>query len=442
MIKFTYDSKRGGSTLAKEKKKKPGWFKLDNAGVLYSAIQKEKYSAIYRFSAVMTERVDPVALQRAVDKTMPRFPGFRVRMKKGAFWCYFEPNEEPGPFVKKDIANPCQPVRVKEDNGWLVRFFYYERRISVEVFHAISDGGGAVVFFRTLLAVYLREMGYDIPADDGILDVDEPPRREEIEDSYSKYATGKVQRGAWQKTAYPNTSEREPFYTLNVTMGFLPVDTLKAVAKSHNASLTEYLAAGLIQAILDNQRAEKRRHEKPVALAIPINLRPWFQSETLRNFIITIRPCIDPALGEYTFQEIVDYVHHFMRLNINRQQMQSAFTGNVRFTTNRFLQMIPVVLKNPVMAFSYKLVGVRPFSCTYTNPGPFQVSEEMKPHIGRREVILGQATRPSPHCASISYGNTMEITFAGTGVSAETERRFFTHLVKAGIPVKVESNRT
>ena len=60
----------------------------------------------------------------------------------------------------------------------------------------------------------------------------------------------------------------------------------------------------------------------------------------------------------------------------------------------------------------------------------------------RMEVMLGQATRPSPHCASISYGNTMVITFAGTGTSSETERRFFTHLVRDGLPVKVESNRT
>lgn len=138
---------------------KPEWYPLDNAGVLYSALQKEKYSAIYRFSAVMAERVDRDALQRAVDKTMPRFPSFGVRIKKGAFWYYFEPNSAPGPFVKEDISNPCQPVRFREDNGWLVRFYYYEKRISVEVFHAVSDGGGALVFFKTLLAVYLRSWG-------------------------------------------------------------------------------------------------------------------------------------------------------------------------------------------------------------------------------------------------------------------------------------------
>lgn len=40
-----------------------------------------------------------------------------------------------------------------------MRFYVYDRRISLEVFHAVSDGGGALVFFKTLLAVYLREPG-------------------------------------------------------------------------------------------------------------------------------------------------------------------------------------------------------------------------------------------------------------------------------------------
>ena len=107
------------------KQERPTWYPLDNAGLLYSAIQKENYSAVYRFSALMREKVDPVALQQAVDQTMPRFPGFGVRIRRGAFWCYLEPNPAPGPFVRPDMANPCQPVRFKEDNGWLIRFFYY-----------------------------------------------------------------------------------------------------------------------------------------------------------------------------------------------------------------------------------------------------------------------------------------------------------------------------
>ena len=119
--------------MARTPKKQPQWYRLDNAGVLYSALKKEKYAPVYRFSAVMTDPVNPLVLQSAVDRTMPRFPGFQVRIRKGAFWCYFEPNPKPGPFVRPDIANPCQPMREKDDNDW--------RRLQIESnhFHVPAD---------------------------------------------------------------------------------------------------------------------------------------------------------------------------------------------------------------------------------------------------------------------------------------------------------------
>ena len=323
------------------------WYKLDSAGTLYSALQKEEYSAIYRFSALMEKDVDPAALQRAIDRCMPRFPTFAVRIRKGAFWYYLEHNSAPGPFLKEDVSDPCQPVRFKEDNGWLVRFYYYRNRISIEVFHALSDGGGAIVFFRTLLAEYLRQTGVDIPAGNGVLDLNEPPREEEMEDAYARYAGHHALGLHRQPTAYQNTGTSEPFYTFHVTMGFVPLSKLREESKKYGASITEYLSAVLIYVIL-----EKQKREKP-----------------------------------------------------------------------------------------YRLHGVRPYSCTYTNPGAFTVPPEMAEHIRGAEVILGQATVPRCHCASISYGDTMEITFAGTQAETDTERDFFRFLVRAGIPVRVESNR-
>ena len=243
------------------------WYKLDSAGTLYSALQKEEYSAIYRFSALMEKDVDPAALQRAIDRCMPRFPTFAVRIRKGAFWYYLEHNSAPGPFLKEDVSDPCQPVRFKEDNGWLVRFYYYRNRISIEVFHALSDGGGAIIFFRTLLAEYLRQTGVDIPAGNGVLDLNEPPREEELEDAYARYA-GRHAFGLRRlPRAYQNTGTPEPFYTFHVTMGFVPLSRLREQAKKHNASITEYLSAVLIHVILEKQKRERPYRERPVALA-------------------------------------------------------------------------------------------------------------------------------------------------------------------------------
>ena len=91
-------------------------------------------------------------------------------------------------FEGRTSPTPASPSASREDNGWLVRFYYYRERISVEVFHALSDGGGAIVFFRTLLAEYLRQTGVDVPAGNGVLDLNEPPREEELEDAYARYA--------------------------------------------------------------------------------------------------------------------------------------------------------------------------------------------------------------------------------------------------------------
>lgn len=146
-------------------------------------------------------------------------------------------------------------MRFGEDNGWLIRFFYYERRISLEVFHALSDGAGTLIFFRTLLAAYLEELGHPVSTGPGLLDRNEPFQNEELEDAYARYAGPQVLRRGRQKTAFSNTNHPERFYTLNVTIGFLSVDELKQVAVNFGASVTEYLAAVLLQTILDNQKA-------------------------------------------------------------------------------------------------------------------------------------------------------------------------------------------
>jgi hypothetical protein len=423
-------------------KKSGRWYKMDSAGILYSALQSEEYSAVYRFSAVMDAEVEPAALQRAIYRTMPRFPVFSVRIRRGAFWYYMEPNPSEGPFLREDVSDPCQPFRFREDGGWLVRFYYYRRRISIEAFHALSDGAGALAFFRTLLAVYLRETGVFVPDGDGVLDVKAAPRAEEREDAYSRYAGAYAAPLAKYPRAYLNIGTAEPFYTFHVTMGFMSLNALRAAAKRHGASVTEYLSAVMMHVILEKQKRERPARPRQVALAVPINLRAYFPTETLHNFITTARPFIDPRLGDYAFDEIVSQVRSYMKLHVNRQELRADFTGNVRFTKKPILKIIPTFIKNPVMALSYWLVGVRPYSGTLTNPGAFALPEAMRPHVARMEVILGQSTVPRCNCAVISCGDTVEITFAGTQAESDTERDFFRFLINDGIEkIEIESNR-
>ena len=289
------------------------WYKLDLSANVYPTLQRKNFSNVYRISLSLNENVQPDILQKALDMTLSRFPTFQVALRKGLFWRYLEPNHRPGPFVQADIANPCMPMHFKSNNRYLIRIYYYEKRISLEVFHSLSDGTGALHFLKTMTAVYLRLLGHDIPNKEGVLDINAPHDPEELEDAYLRYATSKTGRPRSQGRAYRVRGTKEPFYTLNIICGVIPVDKLRAVSKGYGVTITEYLNAVLLYALLQKQKAEKPFREKPVTLAMPVNLRSFFPSKTLRNFISMVYPSIDPRMGNYTFEEILAHVHNYMR---------------------------------------------------------------------------------------------------------------------------------
>ena len=417
------------------------WYKLDLSANVYPTLQRKNFSNVYRISLSLKENIQPDVLQKALDMTLSRFPTFQVALRKGLFWRYLEPNHRPGPFVQKDIENPCMPMHFKANNRYLIRIYYYEKRISIEVFHSLSDGAGTLYFLKTLTAVYLRLLGHDIPNGDGVLDIAEDPKPGEFEDAYLRYATSKVGRPRTQGNAYRIRGTKEPFYTLNIICGVIPSDQLKAVSKRYQVTITEYLNAVLLYALLQKQKAEKPFREKPVTLAMPVNLRSFFPSETLRNFITMVYPSIDPRMGDYTFEEILSHVHHYMRYYINPKFLNADITTNAYTQQHPVLRAVPLFMKNFVVRQFYKRVQDKQSSAGLTNVGIIDVPDEMKEHIVRFDPIMGQPFSARTNCAIGSYKDLTIINFASSIIESEVERLFFRKLVKDGVPVKIQSNR-
>ncbi|MDE5718468.1 MAG: alcohol acetyltransferase, partial [Lachnospiraceae bacterium] len=83
--------------------RKDVWYKLDLSATVYPTLQRRDFSSVYRLSVKLKEAVDPALLQQALDLTLPRFPTYKVTIRKGLFWRYLEPNTSPGPFVQEDL---------------------------------------------------------------------------------------------------------------------------------------------------------------------------------------------------------------------------------------------------------------------------------------------------------------------------------------------------
>ncbi len=429
--------------MAMEQKRTEDWYRLDLSAIVYPTLQRRDFSSVYRLSVVLKEEIDPAVLQQAVDQVMPRFPTYTAAIRKGVFWRYLEPNNRPGPFVQPDVKNPCQPMHFKGNNRYLVRFYYYGGRIALEAHHSLGDGTGGMCLLMTVTAQYLR-LKYQarIRPEGFVLDVEGVPDPEELEDAYMRYANARVCPPRPGEKTYRVRGTMEPFYTLNLVDGILSVSQVIQVAKRYNATVTEYLNAVLIYALLQKQGQEKGRRQRPVKIAMPVNLRRFFPSRTLRNFITMIYPGVDPRLGEYTFPEIVEQVHHYMRYYLNEKLLRGDITTNAATQRNPLIRVVPLFIKDFVVRQFYTKVQDKNSSAGLTNMGALQVPASMKPYIERFDIYMGQPFSSRTNCAIISYGDVLTVNFASSIIEADVERYFFRRLVQDGIHVKIESNRS
>ena len=421
--------------------RKDVWYKLDLSAIVYPTLQRRDFSSVYRLSVVLKEVINPAILQTALDKTLPRFPTYKVAIRKGLFWRYLEPNNRPGPYVREDIKNPCMPMHFKGNNRYLIRVYYYGPRIALEAHHCLGDGTGGMCLLQTLTAVYLGLLGHPITPSGFVLPLNEAPDPGELEDAYMRYANARVCPPRPGEKTYRVRGTMEPFYTLNIIDGIMSVSQVIQVAKRYNATVTEYLNAVLIYALLQKQDQERGRRQRPVKIAMPVNLRRFFPSKTLRNFITMIYPGVDPRLGDYTFPEIVEQVHHYMQYYLNEKLLRGDITTNAETQRNPFIRVVPLFIKDFVVRQFYTKVQDKNSSAGLTNMGALHVPEGMKPYIERFDIYMGQPYSTRTNCAIISFGDILTINFASSIAETDVERYFFRKLVQDGIHVKIESNR-
>ena len=422
-------------------KKRREWFKLDNAGKVFPGQNTSKWSNIFRASVTLTEEIDPVILEQALVATLVRFPCFDVRIRRGLFWYYFEKNKYNAPPVMEDIQNPCQRIRWNENRGFLFRVYYYKSRISVEFFHALTDGYGASRFLMTLAACYLRLTGKKIPSGYSVLDVNESASPDELEDAYLKVKPSKVKKIRRKKFVYHARGTRLPDHMLNLTTGYMPVDELKMHAKKYSVTVTEFVAAVLLDVMYRKQLEEKRR-QKEVSIQIPVNLRSVFNSKTLRNFSLFYDVRINPNMGEYTFEEILKNVSLYLRYINNEKELRSMVTVNLSLEKNFLMRGLPLFIKNAAVGIGSSITGERTTSVLLTNLGVVRVPEEMNKYINSIMLTAGPGKINGTRFAGISLGNKFALSVANIYHESDIEREVFTRFVKMGIPVKIESNRT
>lgn len=416
------------------------WYRIDNTGKIFHAVSDATNSSVFRVSMILKENVNKDIMQKALDVVVVRFPTFMVRVRKGVFWDFMERNDEQL-VVKPEMDYPCGPIDPKDNNGYLIRVLYFENRVSVEVFHSLTDGGGAIEFLKTLVFEYLKLSGRAVTADNLVISPETSPKPEEIEDSFERYATSHTVSRPGKRGEKAYQIHGTPFSTpgINVVHGVVDASELNAYAKSRGTSLTAFLTSVLIQVIHDKKMTQDMT-DGIVSVALPISLRRHFPSVTMRNFFSVANVSV-PMDGYIHFNDVIESVTEQLKEKTDKDVLQKGINQFVGFQSNFWMRVVPVFLKYPVMRLAFNQVGERGKTMTLSNLGNIRVPESMTPDIDRMEIIL-YPTRKSPiNCAIGTINNQLTITFARSIEENDIIQSFFKTLrVITGIDIMVYSN--
>ena len=414
------------------------WFRLDNAAKIYPAARNTRWNNVFRMSCVLKEEVKPDILQQALEDVIDRFPSFRVTLKKGFFWYYFQ-FVTAKPKIQEEKNYPCTMMRLK-GNGYIFRVLYFSHRISLEVFHSITDGTGNITFLKTLVARYCELCGAHIADYGDVLHYDDDPTLEEVEDSFKRYvdkSKGTISRT--EPTAYQIKGQKEKRGVLDITQGSMPFEQLHKVAKSYGCTINTYLASVAAYVLLRRQLYENKSKKKPVKIQIPINLRKIFPSVTMRNFAGFFNTSIPPE--EQTFEEICKSMTSQIKDYVTPEYCQKFINSNVSIEQVPLIRVAPRFLKTFFMNMSFYAVGEKLMSVCLSNVGNVVMPPELNEYIDRFEFIIGPQKYIDHAMTAITYNGTSLVTFSRTIKNPILERDFFKVLVEHGIDVTINTNR-
>ena len=414
----------------------PRWDKLDNTAHLFPVIAGESMTNTYRIAVELTEEVDGVKLQEALNIVLPKFDLFNVRMRTGFFWYYFEENGKKAPTVKEEHTYPCRYIQPNKNRGYMFRVRYYKKRISLEVFHVLTDGMGGINFLKELTYQYLRLVHPELREKVGdALSTDTSLNRE---DSFLHNYRRSAKKGYQSKRAYQIKGEKLDSEEFGVIHGYVKIPALKEVCHKYGLTINEYLVATYVWSIY-KECLHGMTSDRAIRAAVPVNLRPFFDSVTTKNFFVMVSAELVPDQENLSFVDVLERVKTSLRAQINKEHLEKLFSYNVSNQQNLFARAVPLFLKNIAIRLVYRQSALAN-STTITNIGNIRLAPEYEPYVQMFHAFLAMSKGQLLKATICSYQDTLAITFSSTLAEAHVQRAFFRQLAADGLEVTIESN--
>lgn len=352
---------------AKEKKR----FSLDQSAKYYPIMSTKKAQSLFCVSAKMYDEVDRDILEVALNDVLNRFQAYKVRLKKGYAWHFFEHNDAPAKVFDNEAL--LKPINPDDTNGYWFRLSAVNNYIKLEMFHALADGNGALTFLKSIVKRYRQLCGFDVMNDD-VIDWQSSPYEEEFEDSFEKNykpisfgemnlkaLAGKVPHrieGTMSRNGYQSSE------------AVADASDIVARAKEIGVTFTTYLTGALAFAI-----EKTYANKKPIAIMVPVNLRALYPSKTMRNFVTFARIVFLPSTCT-SVESCAKEAYRQLKIETSKDKLDAFISTTVRAQKNWLLKSLPLFVKTALIRFGKLFMRSRQ-TMIFSNLGNVVSPEEM-----------------------------------------------------------------
>ena len=409
-------------------------FNVDNAANLYAAVRRKNWCRTYTMEITLDTDIIPCILTEALSDTLKRFPTFSAVLHDGIFWPHFE-HTNFLPHIGREKDYPYRPLTPDITKNGVIRVLYNKNKISIDFFHGACDGHSALTFLCTLIGRYLEKCGIEHSYNDIMKSVNSELTGSELSDDYLRYADS-------SPASEKPTSEKAYIYAKPTDKSFVrvlhinvPTSEMKSACTKYNLSPTEYFSAALVCAFI---REQKKVTDENIIISIPVDLRQFFPSESMRNFVYAVPLSFNPkGRKDVTLGEVAECFRGKIREQATKENMQAIMNRNV--SAAKKSNFIPWQIKRLVLKSSYK-ANQQSYTTVLSSFGKLTLPEDAAVHIKNVCIIAGATPYADFNCAAITYNGEFRFT-AGT---SSRECAVFNELMKIleadGIDFKAQYN--
>jgi len=374
--------------------------KLDHTGQYWATIHSEDNPRTFSLTIHLNEVVNPEILQQAVNDLIKRLPHLNVRLKSGCLWWYHDILDTPLKIAQQ--SKNFVPARHFKKDETLTRILYGERHFTIEILHTICDGRGLLKIINALLIRYYERLGYRVNKQ-GMIDCATSPRVEETEDAYARYAD--LRKSKKEKVKREIYIPKYQAVTPTTIIKKFDLNLLKYKAKTHDATVTEYIIAHMM--IEFAKQREKEGSQKAVVVDTPVDCRTFFPTDCLRNFN-SYKMILMPESSN--FADLLQKIKaQFGEINADLCQETMSEMENLM----RLANYVPLFIKKLII----RKIGdaeKNNYSVLLSNLGLVKLPEEIKDKVEMFSFPIGNESHVPYQFSCVTVGNTLTLTIVTT----------------------------